>query len=182
MSGIDQSDTGDVFIKQKNLTLLNDSALTKFRKDHIGLIFQQYNLLKNLSALENVQIGSNLAPENKEIIPIDEVLKLLEIDHIADSYITELSGGEQQRFSIARGLVKNPDILFCDEPTGALDHNMSKKVLKMLQDINEKYNTTIVLITHNENFTKIADLVIRFSDGKVASSVQNEEKISALKL
>ncbi len=182
MSGIDLADTGDVLVSGQNLTMMDNSALTNFRRHYVGIIFQSYNLLQNLTARENIEIGAYLASTDKKTIPIDELMDILEISDLADSYSYQLSGGQQQRFSIARAIAKNPDLLFCDEPTGALDQKMSRKVLKTLLMIQRRYKTTIILITHNEKFSQIADTVIRFKDGKVMKIDRNENKLSINKL
>ncbi|WHP39242.1 MAG: ABC transporter ATP-binding protein [Mollicutes bacterium] len=182
MSGLENTDAGDVFVQGQNLTLLNSNGLTNFRRRYISLIFQQYNLLQNITAGENVELGINLLEDDTRTLNIDELLKTLEIDKFVNSFPFQLSGGQQQRFSIARAISKNPDILFCDEPTGALDQKMSRKVLSVLLEINKKYKTTIVLVTHNENFAKIANSIIHFKDGQVISSKVNQKPISIEKL
>ena len=177
ISGISNPDGGDLFVNGINLTLLNDGGLTEFRRRYVSFVFQQYNLLQNLTARENIDIVSALLPKNKEPFNMKELLKLLEIESLADKYPFELSGGEQQRFAIARALSKNPEILFCDEPTGALDQEMSRKVMQLLFEINNRYRTTIVLVTHNRLFAQIAKTVVHFVNGKVVKFVENAEQV-----
>ncbi len=177
MSGIDNVDSGDLLINGLNLSLLNEGGLTEFRREYVGFIFQQYNLLQNLTALENVEIGGALLPKFKQSMDMNEIYKFLQIDKLLDKYPFQLSGGQQQRFSIARALAKNPDLLFCDEPTGALDHKMSKIVMEMLFDINEKYGTSIVLVTHNPIFKQLAKTVLYIENGEIINIYKNTNPI-----
>ncbi|WP_342261206.1 ABC transporter ATP-binding protein [Spiroplasma endosymbiont of Notiophilus biguttatus] len=173
ISGLDKPNTGDVFVVGYNLSLLKDSHLTKFRRDNVGFIFQQYNLLTNLTARENAEVGENLA-KNKNM-SIDDIFQVIEMDEHMNKFPSQLSGGQQQRVSIGRALAKNPTILFCDEPTGALDEEMGRKVLEILLDVNREYKTSIIMVTHNPNFQYVANTVINVKNGKIIS-VKNNEK------
>ena len=178
LSGLDQVDVGDVFCNAINLTLLTNNDLTLFRRKHVSFIFQNYNLLPNLTALENVQIGAYLLPKGRTPFDIYELFETLEIDTQKNNYPSQLSGGQQQRVAIARAIAKHPSILFCDEPTGALDQKMSKTVLKTLIDINRRYRMTTVLITHNIEFAKVADSVIYIKDGQIEKHESIKKPIS----
>lgn len=177
ISGVNSADGGDLFVNGINLTLLDDSGLTEFRRKYVSFIFQQYNLLQNLTAQENIDIVAALSSDEGDHINMRELLDLLNIQKLVDKYPFELSGGEQQRFSIARALSKNPKVLFCDEPTGALDQEMSKKVMQLLFEINRRYKTTIVLVTHNRIFAQIAKTVVHFVNGKIIRFEENQEQV-----
>lgn len=182
LSGLDQADSGDVFSNGKNLTLLTNNDLTLFRRKYVSFIFQNYNLLPNLTALENVEVGAYLLPKGRPPFDIYELFETLEIDSQKNNYPSQLSGGQQQRVAIARALSKHPQLLFCDEPTGALDQKMSKTVLQTLLNINRIYNMTIILITHNPEFAKIANSVIYIKDGRIVKheSVKSPADINVL--
>lgn len=175
ISGLDKVNTGDVFVAGYNLSLLKDSHLTKFRRDNVGFIFQQYNLLTNLTARENAEVGENLAKNKNKNMTIDDIFNVIEMDEHMNKFPSQLSGGQQQRVSIGRALAKNPTILFCDEPTGALDEEMGRKVLEILLDVNHQYKTSIIMVTHNPNFQYVANTVINVKNGKIIS-VKNNEK------
>ncbi|WDA53833.1 MAG: ABC transporter ATP-binding protein [Spiroplasma endosymbiont of Drosophila atripex] len=175
ISGLDKPNTGDVFVAGYNLSLLKDSHLTKFRRDNVGFIFQQYNLLTNLTARENAEVGENLAKNKNKNMSIDDIFQVIEMDEHMNKFPSQLSGGQQQRVSIGRALAKNPTILFCDEPTGALDEEMGRKVLEILLDVNRQYKTSIIMVTHNPNFQYVANTVINVKNGKIIS-VKNNEK------
>ncbi|WDA54546.1 MAG: ABC transporter ATP-binding protein [Spiroplasma endosymbiont of Drosophila atripex] len=175
ISGLDKPNTGDVFVAGYNLSLLKDSHLTKFRRDNVGFIFQQYNLLTNLTARENAEVGENLAKNKNKNMSIDDIFQVIEMDEHMNKFPSQLSGGQQQRVSIGRALAKNPTILFCDEPTGALDEEMGRKVLEILLDVNREYKTSIIMVTHNPNFQYVANTVINVKNGKIIS-VKNNEK------
>ncbi|WP_425381655.1 ABC transporter ATP-binding protein [Spiroplasma endosymbiont of Polydrusus pterygomalis] len=175
ISGLDKANTGDVFVAGYNLSLLKDSHLTKFRRDNVGFIFQQYNLLTNLTARENAEVGENLAKNKNKNMTIDDIFKVIELDEHMNKFPSQLSGGQQQRVSIGRALAKNPTILFCDEPTGALDEEMGRKVLEILLDVNHEYKTSIIMVTHNPNFQYVANTVINVKNGKIIS-IKNNEK------
>lgn len=173
ISGLDKANQGDVFVSGYNLSLLKDSHLTKFRRDNVGFIFQQYNLLTNLTARENAEVGENLAKTKNKALGIDEIFKVIEMDEHMNKFPSQLSGGQQQRVSIGRALAKNPKILFCDEPTGALDEEMGRKVLEILLDVNKAFKTSIIMVTHNPNFQYVADIVINVKNGGITSVKHN---------
>jgi putative ABC transport system ATP-binding protein len=147
---------------------LKNRELTSFRREHVGFIFQSYNLLPSLSARDNAQIGAVLQKDPSKRIPVDEIFEKMGLKEVINSNIKNLSGGQQQRVSIARALAKNPQILFADEPTGALDSVTAEKIIELLLDINKKYKTTIVFVTHNTSLKKIATKIINVVDGKVS--------------
>ena len=167
ISGLDKSTEGDVFSLGHNLSLLKDVHLTKFRRDHVGFIFQQYNLLTNLTAKENAEVGENLARKKTKDLTIEDIFETIGMTKLINKYPNQLSGGEQQRVSIARALAKNPEILFGDEPTGALDEEMGRRVLAILLKVNKKYNTTIIVVTHNQNISQIANVVLHVKNGEI---------------
>jgi putative ABC transport system ATP-binding protein len=174
ISGLDKATKGDVFVLGYNLTLLKDSHLTKFRRKHVGFIFQQYNLLTNLTAKENAEVGENLAENKNADMSIEEIFETIGMKDQMNKYPHQMSGGQQQRVSIARALAKNPDLLFADEPTGALDEEMGRKVLQILVTVNKKYKTTIVVVTHNPNIAKIGNTVIHIKNGLIDKVIKNE--------
>ncbi|AGR40712.1 ABC transporter ATP-binding protein [Spiroplasma taiwanense] len=173
ISGLDKTSEGDVFVLGNNLSLLKDSHLTKFRRENVGFIFQQYNLLSNLTAKENAEVGENLSRSKENKMSIDEIFKTIGMEEQMNKYPHQMSGGQQQRVSIARALAKNPEILFGDEPTGALDEEMGRKVLEILVDVKNKYNTTIIIVTHNPNISEIGDTVIHVRNGLIDEIKQN---------
>ncbi|MCL6428555.1 Vitamin B12 import ATP-binding protein BtuD [Spiroplasma sp. JKS002669] len=173
ISGLDKANQGDVFVSGYNLSLLKDNHLTKFRRDNVGFIFQQYNLLTNLTAKENAEVGENLAKEKNKALGIDEIFKVIEMDEHMNKFPSQLSGGQQQRVSIGRALAKNPKILFCDEPTGALDEEMGRKVLEILLNVNKEFKTSVIMVTHNPNFQYVADTVINVRNGAITSVKHN---------
>jgi putative ABC transport system ATP-binding protein len=175
IGGIDSPTGGRVFFKDEELTGYSESQLTKYRRQHIGFVFQFYNLMPNLTAQENVEMATEISPN-----PMDsrEALRLVGLEERRDHFPSQLSGGEQQRVAIARAVAKQPEILLCDEPTGALDFETGKVVLEMLEHINEKTDTTVVVITHNAAIGKMAHRVIRMMDGHVREIIENEERLS----
>lgn len=173
ISGLDSPTSGEIYFKDQLISKYTSSQLTKFRRDQLGFIFQQYNLLQNLTVRENVEIGAALS---KEPLNIDEIISVVGLGDKANKYPYQLSGGEQQRVAIARSVAKNPAIMFCDEPTGALDENTGKQVLELLQNMNEKYGMTIVIITHNPSIAELADRVIRMNSGEIQEQWKNEYK------
>ena len=175
LSGLDKATEGDIFIKGINLSVLNDRDLTYFRKENIGFVFQQYNLLSNLNVSENIELGAALA-KKKDRKYIDNLLKTIDLKKHIKKYPYQLSGGEQQRVSIARALAKKPEILFCDEPTGALDQITGKIVLKILHKINAETKTTVILVTHNRHIAQISDVIMELKEGKVHSITKNKQK------
>ncbi|WP_084677748.1 ABC transporter ATP-binding protein [Spiroplasma diminutum] len=167
ISGLDKTSEGDVFVLGNNLSLLKDSHLTKFRRENVGFIFQQYNLLSNLTAKENAEVGENLSKSKENKMSIEDIFKTIGMEEQMNKYPHQMSGGQQQRVSIARALAKNPEILFGDEPTGALDEEMGRKVLEILVNVKEKYNTTVIIVTHNPNISEIGDTVIHVRNGLI---------------
>ncbi|KAF5295859.1 hypothetical protein FQA39_LY13032 [Lamprigera yunnana] len=173
--GLDKATEGDVFILGSNLSLLKDSHLTKFRRKHVGFIFQQYNLLTNLTAKENAEVGYNLSSDKDTGMNIEEIFKTIGMEEQMNKYPHQMSGGQQQRVSIARALAKNPNILFADEPTGALDEEMGRKVLEILVKVNKTYKTTVIVVTHNPNIAKIANTIIHIKNGLIDQLEHNKK-------
>ncbi len=176
IGGIDSADSGYIAINGDKLKDMNDEALTQYRRKHLGYVFQMYNLIGNLSVKENIEIGAYLSDDS---LDVDELLQTLGLYEHRHKMPNQLSGGQQQRVSIGRAIVKNPDILLCDEPTGALDYTTSKEILKLVEEVNQKYGNTIIMVTHNEAIRNMADHVIKLRDGVVRSNEINEKKISA---
>ena len=174
LSGLDSATSGDVFVNMWNLSLLKDNHLTLFRRKTIGFIFQQYNLLPNLTARENIDVCSNLSIKKNDKF-IDDIINVIGLREHINKYPYQLSGGQQQRVSIARALAKNPKILFCDEPTGALDVEMGCIVIDVLKKINKKFNTTIIFVTHNIKISKVASKVLMIRDGEISSFKRNKK-------
>lgn len=176
ISGLDSVTSGTIEFKGHDLTKLSQDELVDFRRDHLGFIFQQYNLLQVLTVYENIQLGSDIG---RRPLDIKELLKKVGLENAKDKYPHQLSGGEQQRVSVARSLSKNPDVLFCDEPTGALDEKNSKQILRILQELNAEYQTTIVVITHNTGISEMADRVIKMNSGEITEIITNRTKKNA---
>lgn len=174
IGGIDEADEGDVLIEGEGILKLNDKSLTEYRRKHLGYVFQQYNLIPNLTVRENIETGAYLSDKP---LDIDELLLTLGLKEHENKIPSQLSGGQQQRTSIGRAIVKNPDILLCDEPTGALDYKTSKEILKLIETVNQKYGNTIIMVTHNDAIKNIADRVIRLRDGMIRSNEINTNKI-----
>ncbi|MBP3895236.1 MAG: ABC transporter ATP-binding protein [Mogibacterium sp.] len=179
IGGIDNADSGVITIDGDSLAEMNETALTQYRRRHLGYVFQLYNLIPNLNVKENIEVGAYLSDDP---LDMEELLGVLGLSEHRHKLPNQLSGGQQQRVSIGRAIVKNPDILLCDEPTGALDYNTSKEILKLIEDVNKKYNNTVVIVTHNEAIKDMADHVIRLRDGAVRHDDYNTEKISAADL
>ena len=158
---------------------MSNKELTKFRRDNLGFIFQQYNLLEALNVKENIELGKEIA---KNPLDINQVIEQVGLTQLINKYPSELSGGEQQRVAIARAIVKNPKIMFCDEPTGALDEDNAKEVLGFIQKLNVEYNTTVILITHNQNISLLADKIVRLNSGEVVEIIINKNKLQANKI
>lgn len=167
LSGLDKATSGKVNVCGNNLTELSSSELTTFRRNNVGFVFQSYNLLSELNVEDNVRMGHQLQIDGNKRLDIFELFERVGLKGLEKNMIGELSGGQMQRVSIVRALAKNPDIIFADEPTGALDQKTSEKVLNLFKEINEKYNTTIVLVTHDEAIRNMAKTVISVIDGKV---------------
>lgn len=175
LGGIETATSGSVIVNNEDITKYGNKELTMYRRNIVGFVFQFYNLIPNLTALENVNLAYDLV---KDGIDPKEALSLVGLEKRANNFPYELSGGEQQRISIARAISKKPKILLCDEPTGALDYNTGKQVLKLLEDICKNTKTTVILITHNQEIAKMADKVIEISDSKVKNIKENMDKIS----
>ncbi len=176
ISGLDTVTSGKITFQEQELTKLSESAMTRFRRQYLGFIFQQYNLLQNLTVYENIQVGADIGTDP---LDIDELLVKIGLEHTRDKYPSQLSGGEQQRVSVARSLAKNPAVIFCDEPTGSLDEDNSKNILKLLQDLNTEYKKTIVIITHNTGISEMSDKVIKMNSGKIIEVSVNPIKKDA---
>ncbi|WGI36719.1 ABC transporter ATP-binding protein [Mesomycoplasma lagogenitalium] len=174
ISGLDRASDGEVIVANNNLTYYNDSQLTKFRRDNVSFIFQNYNLLQNLNGYDNVETGAYLQKDKKKVLNINDLFKEFEIEEIKYKYPSQMSGGQQQRISILRALSKNADIIFADEPTGALDEKTSRAVLKVLQYINKKYGTTIVMVSHDPTVAELCNKIIKLSLGKISDIIINE--------
>ncbi len=172
-SGLDNPSSGTITIDNEVISGMNSRQLTKFRRDNLGFIFQQYNLLQTLSVKENVEVGREVSLDP---FTVEEIIEKVGLTPNMKKYPYQLSGGEQQRVSIARAVVKKPKIMFCDEPTGALDEENAKEILGVLQDLNETYNTTVVLITHNPSIGVIADRIVKLNNGEVVEIIINENK------
>ena len=176
LGGIDKADSGSVTIGEDKIENFNDKQLSQYRRKHLGYIFQSYNLVPNLTVRENIEVGAYLSDKP---LPIDELIELLGLEAHKNKRPNQLSGGQQQRTSIGRSIVKNPDLLLCDEPTGALDYNTSKEILKLVEDINIKYGTTIVIVTHNVAISQMAHQVINLHDGRIRSDEKNNNRLAA---
>ncbi|ACA56592.1 ABC transporter ATP-binding protein [Clostridium botulinum] len=176
IGGIDKVDSGEFVLKENIISNLKDQELTLYRREKLGFVFQFYNLIPNLTVWENVEVTSNISNNPRDI---KEILKKVKLYDKRDKFPQELSGGEQQRVSIARAIIKNPELLLCDEPTGALDYTTSKEILKLLEEINKEFNTTILIVTHNEAIASISDKIVKIRDGGISEFIDNKEKISA---
>ena len=174
LGGMDSSDEGNIVVDDVNVSKFNEEELTTFRRDDIGFVFQNYNLVSNLTALENVELASQIV---EGAMDPKEALESVGLGHRLNNFPAQLSGGEQQRVAIARAIAKNPKLLLCDEPTGALDYQTGKMILEVLQNISKETGTTIVVITHNRLISPMADRVIEISDGRAISEKINEEKV-----
>lgn len=179
IGGIDNADSGYISIDGERTADMNEKALSLYRRKHLGYIFQMYNLIPNLNIKENVEVGAYLSDNP---LDVDEILRTLGLYEHRHKLPNQLSGGQQQRTAIGRAIVKNPDILLCDEPTGALDYNTSKEILKLIEDVNRKYGNTVVMVTHNDAIKHMADRIIRLRDGMIRENYVNSEKISATEL
>lgn len=179
IGAIEPIDSGSVVMQGETLEKMKEKALTEYRRKYLGYVFQSYNLIQSLTVRENIEVGAYLGsnPLNS-----DDLIKSLGLWNHKDKFPVQLSGGQMQRTSIGRAIIKNPALLLCDEPTGALDYGTSKEIIKLLEDINEEYKTTILMVTHNTELAKIADRIVTLHDGKIGSDVKNEEKIDATKL
>lgn len=179
IGGIDSADEGYISINGEKTGQMNEKRLTQYRRKHLGYVFQMYNLIPNLNIKENVEVGAYLSDAPLEI---DDLLKTLGLYEHRHKLPNQLSGGQQQRTAIGRAIIKNPDILLCDEPTGALDYKTSKDILKLIETVNQKYGCTVVMVTHNDAIKNMADRVVKLRDGAVRKNYVNETKIPAAEL
>ena len=176
IGGIDEADGGYISIDGEKMEEMKEKALTEYRRRHLGYVFQMYNLIPNLNVKENIEVGAYLSDRP---LDIDELLHTLRLYEHRHKLPNQLSGGQQQRTSIGRAIVKNPDILLCDEPTGALDYHTSKEILKLIEDVNQKYGNTVIMVTHNDAIKNMADRVVKLRDGQIRKNYVNETKIAA---
>ena len=174
LGGLDHATSGHVWYQDTDLSLLDENALTTYRRDHVGFVFQFYNLIPSLTARENVALVTEVS---KDPMTPEEALEAVDLGHRMDHFPAQLSGGEQQRVAIARAIAKRPKVLFCDEPTGALDSKTGTQILRAIVNVNEQFGTTTALITHNAGIQKIAHRVVRFSDGQVIETHINKTRI-----
>ena len=179
IGGIDDADSGYVSINDEKTKDMKESELTKYRRKHLGYVFQMYNHIHNLNVKENIEVGAYLSDSP---LDIDELLNTLGLSEHKYKLPNQLSGGQQQRTAIGRAIVKNPDILLCDEPTGALDYHTSKEILKLIEDVNKKYGNTVIMVTHNDAIQNMADRVIKLRDGEIMDNIFNKNKIQAASL
>lgn len=179
IGGIDNPDSGYISINGERTADMNEKALTLYRRKHLGYIFQMYNLIPNLNIKENIEVGAYLSDNP---LDVDSLLKSLGLYEHRHKLPNQLSGGQQQRTAIGRAIIKNPDILLCDEPTGALDYDTSKEILKLISDLNQQYGGTVVMVTHNDALKDMADRVIQLHDGKIRRNYCNEHKLSVEEL
>ena len=179
IGGIDAPDSGYVSINGEKMVDMTEKRLTRYRREHLGYVFQMYNLIPNLNIKENIEVGAYLSDHP---LDIDDLLHTLGLYEHRHKLPNQLSGGQQQRTSIGRALVKNPDILLCDEPTGALDYTTSNEILKLIGDVNSKYGNTVIMVTHNDAIKEMADTVVKLRDGRIRKAYRNENKISAEEL
>ena len=179
IGGIDDADLGYVSIDSEKTKDMKEKELTRYRRKHLGYVFQMYNLIPNLNVKENIEVGAYLSDSPLDINELLNTLGLYEHRHKLPN---QLSGGQQQRTAIGRAIVKNPDILLCDEPTGALDYPTSKEILKLIEDVNKKYGNTVIMVTHNDAIQNMADRVIKLRDGQIRDNIVNNNKVSAADL
>lgn len=179
IGGIDAADEGYISINGEKTADMNEKALTLYRRKHLGYIFQMYNLIPNLNIKENIEVGAYLSDNP---LDVDDLLKTLGLYEHRHKLPNQLSGGQQQRTAIGRAIVKNPDILLCDEPTGALDYNTSKEILQLIEDVNKKYGNIIIMVTHNDAIKQMADRVVKLRDGMIRKNYLNETKLTAAEL
>lgn len=179
IGGIDSADSGYVAIQGEKTAQMTEKEITEYRRMHLGYVFQMYNLIPNLSVKENIEVGAYLS---KNPLDLNELLHTLGLYEHRNKLPNQLSGGQQQRTSIGRAIVKNPDILLCDEPTGALDYHTSKEILALIEEVNQKYGNTVIMVTHNDAIKHMADRVIRLRDGQIRKNDVNESKTAAREL
>lgn len=179
IGGIDGADEGNITIEGERLEDMTEKKLSLYRRKHLGYIFQMYNLIPNLTVRENIEVGAYLS---EQPLDVDELLHTLGLYEHQRKLPNQLSGGQQQRTAIGRAIVKNPDILLCDEPTGALDYHTSKEILKLIETVNQRYGNTIIMVTHNDAIKDMADRVVKLRDGMIRKNYRNEVKIPAIDL
>ncbi len=175
IGGLDQATSGSAWFRDAEITRLDERGLTRYRRDHVGFVFQFYNLVPSLTALENVALVTEIS---RDPMPPREALEIVGLGPRVDHFPAQLSGGEQQRVAIARAIAKRPDVLLCDEPTGALDSTTGIRVLEALVDVNRDLGTTTLVITHNAAIKEIADRVVNFGDGRIVSTLENESRLA----
>ena len=176
IGGIDRADSGQITIEGELMEKMTVKRLSQYRRKHLGYVFQMYNLIPNLTVRENIEVGAYLSDH---ALDVDELLDTLGLSAHQKKLPNQLSGGQQQRTAIGRAIVKNPDILLCDEPTGALDYKTSKEILKLIETVNQKYGNTVVMVTHNDAIKDMADHVVRIRDGMVRKNYLNDHKVTA---
>lgn len=179
IGGIDEADGGNIIIDGAKLEDMKEKQLSLYRRKHLGYVFQMYNLIPNLTVKENIEVGAYLSDSP---LDLNELLNTLGLWEHKDKLPNQLSGGQQQRTAIGRAIVKNPDILICDEPTGALDYNTSKEILQLIEKVNKQYGNTIIIVTHNDAIKNMADKVVHLHDGRIRKEYGNENKIPAEQL
>ena len=179
IGGIDDADEGYISINGERTADKNEKSLNRYRRRHLGYVFQMYNLIPNLNVKENIEVGAYLSDR---ALDIDELMKTLGLYEHRNKLPNQLSGGQQQRTAIGRAIIKNPDILLCDEPTGALDYQTSKEILRLIEEVNHRYGNTVIMVTHNDAIKNMADRVVKLRDGQIRKNYVNEEKIAACDL
>lgn len=179
IGGIDDADEGYISINGERTADMNEKSLTRYRRRHLGYVVQMYNLIPNLNVKENIEVGAYLSDR---ALDINELMKTLGLYEHRSKLPNQLSGGQQQRTAIGRAIIKNPDILLCDEPTGALDYQTSKEILRLIEEVNHRYGNTVIMVTHNDAIKNMADRVVKLRDGQIRKNYVNEEKIAACDL
>ncbi len=176
IGGIETADSGSMTIGGKPIVGQTEKQLSRYRRAHLGYVFQSYNLIPNLTVRENIEVGAYLSDKP---LPIDDLIRTLGLWEHRNKIPHQLSGGQQQRTSIGRAIIKNPDLLLCDEPTGALDYHTSKEILQLIEDVNRKFGNTVLLVTHNDALKHMAHQVISLRDGQIRHNIRNEQRIPA---
>lgn len=179
IGGIDTADSGFVGIDGERTAAMNEKALTQYRRRHLGYVFQMYNLIPNLNVEENIEVGAYLADNP---LPLETLLETLGLTEHRHKLPSQISGGQQQRTAIGRAVIKNPDILLCDEPTGALDYKTSKEILGLIENVNQRFGSTVIMVTHNEAIRNMADHVVTLLDGRVRTDTKNASRVAAADL
>lgn len=179
IGGIETADSGSICIDGERMETMQEKRLSLYRRNHLGYVFQFYNLIPNLTVKENIEVGAFLSPHP---LDVEALLHTLGLWEHRDKIPNQLSGGQQQRTAIGRAIVKNPDILLCDEPTGALDYHTSKEILQLIEQINQKYGNTVLIVTHNDAIKNMADQIIQLRDGAIRKDIKNPEKVPAAAL